>query len=361
MKKVSLLMAVSLFASSFAVQPVLAHTLAQPVLQQQQQKQLKFQSDEERAAYELFFTEKDPAKKATLAKDFFQKFPNSDYAPYVKRAILTKLGEDFQTALKTYYQGADAAKLAQLLSTGEEYFTYQPGQLYILTQMALASGYGVLAAFNKDIDKSRSQAEQVTKILESPTAPEGWKPDEYEKFRLEGMGKLTQYLGLYALRQTPPDPEKAVSHLTKAAETKEWATPKDPNTYSLRAEANSLLYDKLSSQYLGLPEEKKTEQEGKALLAQIDPVVDKLIDDYARAVALLSRPEAKSLQDAVKERLAQFYQYRYNKLDGMEDLIKYYQADPTAPPPPKPTATPAPAAQQNSGTKPPTAGRTSGN
>src|SRR3989442_1991207 len=82
MKKLSLLIAVSLLASTFAAVPALASDYflrsLQPALQG---------SDEERAAYEAVNNEKDPAKKLALSKEFVKKFPDSKNLKVVEAGI----------------------------------------------------------------------------------------------------------------------------------------------------------------------------------------------------------------------------------------------------------------------------------
>ena len=332
MKRVSLLMIVALLASFSVALPTWA---APRFAAQQAQKQ--FKSEAERTAYTAYYEvkiEADPAKKLAMGKEFLKNFPDSDFAQSVKDVNLRALGMIFQAQLDAYYKAADAAKLSQLLATGEEYLSSQSDQPYFLTHMAMASGYGVLLGFNKDIDKSKAYAEKALQRLESDTPPQGWKPEEWNGFRSNSafLGSLNQYIAMYILRDATPDPEKVIAHLTKAAEHKDWPAAKDPNTYSLRAQANNIIYAKLGAEYSSLSNDDKTGEKGKAILEKINPVVDKMIDDYARAVALLSAPQNKALRDDAKERLTDLYKYRYTKLDGLEDLIKYYEKDPTAPP-----------------------------
>ena len=363
MKRSSLLVAVALLASSFAAMPAAA---SYHLTQQQQAP--KFGSDEERAAYEAWFNEKDESKKLALGKTFVEKFPQSEYGtkwvkPWVEGAILRESYKTFTTTLQDFYKG-DAAKLEPLTKTGDEILAKQPDQAFIVSQLALATGRGVLGQSYKDFEKSKAYASKALQLLSSEKAPEGWKPEDWASLRKTAVCQLNQYQGLYYLQQPTPDLDQAISYLTKAAESKDGDCARDPNTYWLRSDANSRIYDKLRADYSALSADQKTSDAGKAMLAKIDPVIDKMIDDLARVTALASKPEAKPLQDAARERLTEFWKYRYDgKVDGMNERIKRYEADPTAPMPPSPVAsttptTPAPAAAPNSGGKP--AGRPKG-
>jgi hypothetical protein len=93
-------------------------------------------------------------------------------------------------------------------------------------------------------------------------------------------------------------------------------------------------YEKLSAQYNALTDAEKTGEAGKALLSRVNAVVDKMIDDYARVVALAVQPAQKPLQDAAREQLTQLWKYRHDgKTEGLEAHIKAFQNDPTAVPP----------------------------
>lgn len=348
MKKVSAMTVVSLLASLFLALPALATPRFTPP---PQQKQLQFKSDAEREAYTNWYNEKtDAAKKLALGKEFLKKFPDSDFAPSVDNINSQVLEIIFKQHLGAFYQGPDAAKLGQLLSVGDEILGKQPDRAFFVGHMALASGFGVLAQFNKDLDKSKAYAEKALQLLEPTTPPKDWAPmtpEMWTGLRADGLSKLNQYMGLYLLSQPTPDPEQALTYLNKAA-NRTWATAKDPVTYLLRAQANTTFYTKLNAEYSSLTSDEKTSDKGKEILAKVDPVVDKLIDDYARVIALSTKPELKSQQDDAKSRLTDFWKYRHEgKLDGMAELIKYYEADPTAPPPPKAASSePAPIANR---------------
>jgi len=344
MKKVSAMTVVSLLVSLCVALPALATPT------QQQQKQ--FKSDAEREAYTAFYNEKtDASKKLALGKDFLKKFPESEFASSVKSVNFQLLDYMFKQHLGAFYQGRpDAAKLEPLLAVGNEILSEQPEQAFYVGHLALATGFGVLAQFYKDTDKSKAYAEKALQLLEPTAPPKDWAPltpEMWNALRTDGLSKLNQYMGLYLLNQATPDPEQAITYLNKAAGNKAWGTAKDPVTYLLRAQANTTFYTKLNAEYSSLSPDEKTGDKGKEILAKVDPVVDKLIDDYARVVALSNKPEAKAQLDDAKERLTDFWKYRHNgKLDGMTELIKYYEADPTAPPPTKPAVSePVPTAQ----------------
>jgi hypothetical protein len=101
-----------------------------------------------------------------------------------------------------------------------------------------------------------------------------------------------------------------------------------------------------------LSDDDKRGEKGKALLDQINPVIDKMIDDYARTVAVAKGESAAALSGQAKQSLDDFWKYRYKDLVGGQDgLIKHFEADPLAP---APARTPSATQADPSASAPPT-------
>lgn len=342
MKKFSFLVMIALLATAFAALPVLA------------------QDDPEGKCYQGWYdaaqTKKDVPLAAKLGKECLEKFPQSKQAKYFQGSInkhLNILRGKFYEGVQAYYSGPDGARLTALIEAGDKYlaekqaFTGQTGDGGVAIYTALTTAFGSMNG-HFDLDKAKAYAEQALPLLESATPPEPLTAEQYNAARDSAQARLNQLLGLYHLKQATPNYEQAEAFLTKAAAVKSkqpgegW---KDPNNYNLRTQVYSNQYQTLSSQYRALPADKQTGDEGKALLEKLNPVVDKLLMDYARVIALSSDPRLKALQDEAKERMEAFWKFKYNKTDGMADYIKGCEADPTVdrPLPPVPE-TPAPSA-----------------
>ncbi len=323
--------------------------------------QPKFKSDEEQKAYEKYYNavylEKDVAKGYELAKVFVEKYPDSEVVKYARGTIINKIGADFQTALTAFYADPTpvAAKLERLLTVGEEYLRLQPDQPYVSSHIALAASRAVLALSFKDLNRAKMLSEKALALMASPNPPADYPADQYVPLRENVLAQSNQYLGYYELEQATPNLATAVSFLTKSTEVrnKDGLGWKDPNNYWLRASAYQKQYAKLSNDYRVLSDEQKSGDQGKALLEQINPVIDKMIDDYARvAAAAVGNEAAKDLSTAAKEQLDSLWKYRYSNLaNGQADLIKHFSADPTLA---APARTPAAAATDLSANAPPT-------
>ena len=290
--------------------------------------------DDARPFYEDYYNEKDEAKKYEKAKIFLEKFPNIDpywrKSPlaYIARYELKQVYNKCSEADKTFFATPNEANLNGFLSACDAWISKSPKpDAYFSTRMPLGTGYGVLVGFYKDTARGMQYTEKALPMLAQATAPEGWKQPEWDSFRKDNTARLIQYQGLYYLRQTPPDNEKAIEYLTKAANIKEGTAYKDPNTYLLRAEATTSLYTKLNAEYNTLSNDEKTGEKGKGLLGKIYPVVEKMTNDYARVMALTEgKPEYKAVYDDAKGQCEAFAKF-LNKDFKIEELVKHFKPD----------------------------------
>jgi len=326
MKKFSLSIAFALLAGAIAFSPVKA-----------QDDQGTF----ERTFYGVCYTEKpyNEEKCIQLSKELLQKYPNSQYAKYAKGKvdayttgkIQKDVNDKFQAALKAYYAAPDAAKLDQLFAAGEDFLKVVPGNQYVIGQMALAGAHGSLGQIYKNLDKVKGYAEQALKAFEPTSPPEGWQADAWNDLRTIVTAQLNQFLGFYLI-ETKGSKDDAIAYLTKATQVKNkedigW---KDPNNYWLRAGIYLEEYQGLRKQYDSLTDEQKNGDQGKALLKQVNEVIDnKLLPDYARVMSTATKPAAKPLYDAAKPSFDAYWKYRTNAPEKSADYVRAFSADPT--------------------------------
>lgn len=318
MKKISFLITLALLTSGFISAKA------------QDDKQAEF----ERKWYDSCQTKKDD-QCIPLSNELLEKYSSSQYAKYAKQKIESqKLGaaqQKFQGALQGYYGAPDSAKLDQLFTAGEDFLKVQPNQQYVIGQLALAGANASMSKTYENMNRVKSYSEQALKAFEPTAAPEGWTPADWGALRELVQAQINQYLGYY-LVETKGDPTEALNYLNKSTQVKSstGAGWKDPNNYWLRAQIYSKQYDDLRAKYSALTDEQKTGEEGKALLKQVNELLDtKLIPEYARVVATSSKPEAKPLNDAAKQLFTSFWDYRTGNAAAGTAYIKNFEADPT--------------------------------
>src|SRR5262245_7670888 len=256
---------------------------------------------EERAAYAAYTNEKqDPAKRLSLGKEFLRRHPRSEHTAEVESGTRRATLDIFGAAYKTFSSNPDAASLDRLLATGREILSQGPdraGAAQVMSQLALATGRGMIVGFYSDLEQSRAYADQALDLLEKTAPPPDFDAAEYARLRSDSLGPLYQCQGLYLLRQPNPEAERAIDFLTKAAESKNGPSANDPNTYWLRTLAYDLIYEKLIEKYQALPKGRRPGKQGQSLCAEINPIANKLIEDYARVISLSPASGSRQLHE----------------------------------------------------------------
>ncbi len=152
------------------------------------------------------------------------------------------------------------------------------------------------------------------------------------------------------------DPANALKYLIKAAQ---YETPlkKSPFTYAYIAGAYETgAYAKQSEDYKKNFSGKDETPESKLALANINQLIDRMIDGYARAVALAgSDPKFATQKPAWNERLTEWYKFVHKSDTGLNEMVAGILAKPLPPEPTPltslpPSSTPAATPASTSGT-----------
>jgi hypothetical protein len=260
---------------------------------------------------------------------------------------------------KAYEDGSKKIRFIQLLyndkkypeayALGKEILAAEPDNLNVLVHLG-ANGY--LVANNPSLTADAlDYAKKGLQQLESGKTLEDWKP-------LTGRDVAVAYLNFtIGVLTVEKDPSNALKNLIKAAQ---FETPlkKSPFTYAYIAGAYETgPYAKQSEEYKRLYGGKDETPESKLALANINQIVDRMIDGYARAVALAGSDAAYATQKtAWNESLTTWYKFRNNGTDtGMSEFVAGILSKPLPPEPTPltslpPQSTPAATPANNSGT-----------
>lgn len=221
-------------------------------------------------------------------------------------------------------------KYAEAYELGRKLLTAEPDNLKILTDLG-ANGYLVTSLKNPSLNTDAlNYARKALALLETGKTVEDWQP-------LSGKDEATAYLnytiGVFTLEQ---DPSSSLKNLIKAAQ---FETPlkKSPQTYAYIGGAYEAgPYAKQSKEYSEMYGGKDETPESKLALANVNQIVDRMIDAYARAVALAGAdPNLVTLKQGWTESLTLWYKYRHNKMtDGMNEMLASVLSKPL---PPEPT------------------------
>lgn len=229
---------------------------------------------------------------------------------------------------KAYFSKPDLANLNSMISACGAWLEKAPiRDYYFPTRLGIATGFGSLAGFYKDIDQTFSFAEKALESLKEETVPREWKESDWHQFRRENIGRLLQYQGFCKLRQSQPDYEQGIVFLTKSAELKNSPAYRDTNTYLLRAETNMAGCSKINEV---LEAKKNKPLPSEKSLREVCPVVEQVIQDYARVAALLALWPIDNVKNYdVREELTRLWNVTYpnSSRKKLNDLINIYKAE----------------------------------
>jgi hypothetical protein len=241
-------------------------------------------------------------------------------------------------------------KYPEAYALGKEILAAEPENLKVLVDLG-ANGYLVGPLNNASLSgEALAYAKRALQQLEAGKTIDDWQPLASKDV---AVAYLNYTVGALSLAT---DPSNALKNLIKAAQ---FETPlkKSPYTYAYIAGAYETgPYAKLSKEYKDLYSGKDETPESKLALANINQIIDRMIDGYARAVALAGTDASFSQPKAVwSESLSTWYKYRNNNATtGMDQLVAGILSKPLPPEPTPitvlPASTPASTPATNSGT-----------
>jgi tetratricopeptide (TPR) repeat protein len=275
-----------------------------------------------------------PAVAYQAAKDYMAKYNKEDdqYTRYLRTWI--KAYEEDLRAMRLAAEKADREQqllgsftqkdFAKAYGMAKQVLADDPDNLKVL----IALGYeGVLASdaknesFNAD---AATYARKAIQLIESGKAPESWAPFKNKE---DVLSSLYYAEGFYALK---PRPEAAVADFIKTAQINSDRRTSSSTYYYLAVAYQTGPYKRLSDDYQKRFANQPESAEGKAALDAIAKVMDKMIDAYARAIALAQKdPQQAGAMTSWRARLTDFYKYRHDGSDvGLNEYIAGVLATP---------------------------------
>ena len=295
--------------------------------------------------YKKYYDEKnvkkDQAAAYETAKQYLSKYPacTDRYSSNVKKfhdAYAAALGEaneekDFLIAL----YGSDANKtgrnVAKAFEIGKRMLAKDANNLPVLIQLG-HTGYTEWANKNPAfVADSTANLRKSLQLIEAGKTIDKWTPFAS---RDEAVSYLNFYLGELTITNKPAGAaqtaalKEALPIYLKAA-TMEGPAKKLPDTYARLAVGYQVTqYAPMLAEYTKMyPTES---EESKAALEQLNQVMDRIIDAYARAINLAgSEPRYAKDKAAWTQELTSLYKFRHaDKPDGLAAYIAGITATP---------------------------------
>ena len=312
-------------------------------------------TDESKAAWYADFTKfrtVDAGKAYEAGKKYLSACPTEEgqIPAYLKKWVAAYEKEARKLKLNNLF--LRERKYAEAMTLAKEILAEEPENLTALIDL----GYGgyVVAVTTKN-ESGNAEASSFTRkaiqAIESGKVLEDWAPF---KTKDDALGYL--YYSLGYLDRTS-NPTNALANFIKAA-TFDSEIKKNPQTYVFISASYEAEYAKQSADYERLYKGKDETPESKLAVANINQLVDRIIDSLARAVAAAGTDAAGQQAKALwLTRLTELYKFRNNGSEtGLNEMIAGVLAKPI-PPVPTPLTT-LPAAPATSTTTPTTTGGT---
>lgn len=290
-----------------------------------------------------------------IAKEYVQKYAscNDKYLEAVRKFVSDYNAAVLKLEFPKFIYGTDAAgtgrDLAKGYTVGKEILAAEPDDLNTIIALGVGGYLGQTStppntSFHGE---ATNYAKQAIQLIESGKAPASWAPFPGKD---ETLSTLYYSLAEYMIKDNPAG---AIPYYLKAASLMPFKNA--AITYArLAAAYRAGQYDPMQTefkQFLGQPET----DESKHALNNLNQVIDRVMDAYARAISLAgSDPKLKDYKANWTEALTGLYKFRNNDTTtGLDAYIASVAAKPLpqpfTPQPYVPTATPTTGAANPAG------------
>ncbi len=167
----------------------------------------------------------------------------------------------------------------------------------------------------KYVERSVQLGLKAIELIESDKKPAGVDAADWADYKTKWLPQVYQELGFLSL--TTGNMADAKLKLGRAAAL----NTDDPQTYALLGYIADREYKKLAEEHKAAADAAKPE-----LLAKAHEQMDKVIDTYARAVALAEGDARfEQLRTQLRQDLENYYKYRKGSAEGLQQLIDKYK------------------------------------
>lgn len=272
--------------------------------------------------------EPNPAVAYQAARDYMGRYSKEDdqYTRYLKVWIaayeederVRRLAAEREDREQRLLQMVTQKKFAEAYAQAKQVLTDDPNNLKVLIPLGYSGFVASTEARNESFNaEAANYAQKAIQLIESGKAPDSWSPFKNKE---DVLASLHYALGFYALKQLP---ESAIANLIKAAQIDSDRKTAPSTYYYLALAYQNGPYKRLSDDYSKRYTGQAESPESKAALENVNRVLDKMIDAYARAVALVGNdPQQQNAKTQWMVRLTELYKFRHAGSDvGLSELL----------------------------------------
>lgn len=280
--------------------------------------------------YKRFVENREPNPMAAYqaAREYMGRYGKEDdqYTRYLRVWIaayeederVRRLAAEREDREQRLLQAVTQKKFADAYAQAKQVLADDPNNVKVLIPLGYSGFVASTEARNENFNTDAANyAQKAIQLIESGRAPDSWSPF---KNKDDVLASLRYALGFYALKQAP---ENAIINFIKAAQIDSDRKTAPSTYYYLALAYQNGPYKKLSEDYSKRFGNQAETPESKAALENVNRVVDKIIDAYARAVALAGNdPQQQNAKAQWMVRLTELYKFRHAGSDvGLAEMI----------------------------------------
>ncbi|HZI85682.1 MAG TPA: hypothetical protein VFD48_02530 [Pyrinomonadaceae bacterium] len=259
------------------------------------------------------------------AKEYLQRYPkdNDQYTQYLQKWIAVYERDERKRNLPQLVY--NAKNFAGAYTLGKQILTEEPEYLPALIHLGYAGFLATTLAKNETFNAdAQTYANKAIQAIEAGKSPASWAPF---KGKEDALAQLYYTVGFLNLKTAP---DRAVQPLIRAAQFETDLKKSPAIYYYLAAAYESGPYKTMAAAYQTTYAGKDESAQSKLALEQLNVIIDRMIDAYARAVAAAGSDAANAqIKTQSSGKLAQFYKFRHEGSDaGMNELIAGVLAQP---------------------------------
>jgi hypothetical protein len=276
--------------------------------------------------------------KLQAAAAFVKKYPQSSLRKGIAESLATAVSAtaDPQQALalaQTYQdifnlpeeqQQVTATLLNAYINTGQAedalklgtgWLAQHPDDVATMQNLTILASGQAIKGNSAFIPQGRQYGAKAIELIEADKMPEGFDAAKWPEWKKTSLVTLYRETGVLAYKSG--DKRAALGLLEKAA----GLNSTDPGVYFLVSELNNDEYEMLAKEY-----QVAAVAERPAALKKVEAQLDKVIDSYARAIAVTDgNAQYAQANAAFKQDLERYYKFRHKSTDGMQQLIDKYK------------------------------------
>jgi len=280
--------------------------------------------------YKKFVDNRDPNPAAAYqaAKDYMARYSKEDdqYTRYLKQWIaayeederVRRLAAEREDREQRLLGAITQKKFADAYAQAKAVLNDNPDNVKVLIPLGYSAFIASTESRNENFNaEATAYATKAIQLIEAGRAPDTWSPFKNKE---DVLASLHYALGFYSLK---PRPEEAISQFIKAAQYDSDRKTAPSTYYYLAVAYQNGPYKRLSADYSKRFANQPETPESKAALESVNKVVDRIIDAYARAVALAGNdPQHQASKTEWTKRVTELYKFRHENSDaGLNEFI----------------------------------------